>query len=132
MNAKNAKILTIAIIVFSILFFSVKYVNNRIVRSRGRKSDFKSNNLNYDSDYYKAFALRLKNSMTGINWQSEDRNNAILSYSKMNDDEFIYTYNLFNTMVDPPDTLRDWIVDELFFSDIDVPVLNRMTALGLA
>ena len=100
-------------VVFIILSFSAKKIKDykkSLIQGKSRKKENNTANLTRERGFYKSFSLRLKNSMTGLGGSERDR--AMAQMLTFNDDEITEIYNQFNKIIDPPETLRDWVNGE--------------------
>jgi hypothetical protein len=141
LESKLLQNLAIFLIVVLLVRYTIQTITN-IVKggivdaSRDTKND--KSNLLQSNLFYKNFALRLKNSMEGVQFADgwalfgDERRAAMLDLLDRNDDEIIEVSNKFNNIVPSPETLRTWVSGELMTStQADNQLLDRMSAIGL-
>lgn len=126
--SKQFKYLALSVFVVWIVFFMAR----KIRQNKGRFCPVDKSNLKANRDY-KATALKLKNSLSGLNitGRTEILKDLSLNY---NDDEFKEVYNNFNKLLTPSnETMRNWVNDEFLpLSSWDEEVIKRIDLLNCA
>lgn len=126
--------LVLAILLIIIAKYTLKAIKDARI-DKARKPSVNTSNLLRPDAYYTGLALRGYNSMKGLQWTEDDRQDFLGLLLTLNDDELKYVYSIFNRdYAKPPDTLRSWINDEVLvrlFDNHKSEVLDRFDKLGL-
>lgn len=135
-ESKTVQKMVVVLAVFTVVLLLLKaYKRWQVKKSRTVGNN--KGNLSTGKDY-SAIARRLYSSMDGFmtGFQDAGRTAAFNAYMVLNDDEFIEVYNVFNDIsaADNDGTLRQWLSDEILYSDlanIRDSIIARMDLLNL-